>query len=88
MRTIGLSLVLAALLVLLLPTAESAQENGLPSRVAELEAQVAAMEAQVAAMEELLEYVRVETEEINGLRGPHWIIEGANVHVRSGSGSS
>jgi hypothetical protein len=88
MRTIGLSLVLAVLLVLLLPVAESAQENGLPARVAELEAQVEAMEAQFAAMEELLQYVRVETAEINGLRGPHLIIEGANVHVRSGSGST
>jgi hypothetical protein len=32
--------------------------------------------------------VRVESESINGLAGPHWIIEGANVHVRSGSGST
>jgi hypothetical protein len=81
MRTIGLSLSLAVLLVLLLPAAESAQENGLAARVAELE-------AQVAAMEEILRFVHVETEEINRLAGPHWIIEGANVHVRSGSGSS
>jgi hypothetical protein len=58
----------------------------LAARVAELEAQVEAMEAQFAAMEELLQFVRVEPEEINGLRGPHVIFEGANVHVRSGSG--
>jgi hypothetical protein len=32
--------------------------------------------------------VHVETEEVNGLAGPHWIIEGANVHVRSGSGNT
>jgi hypothetical protein len=81
MRTLGLSLALAVLLVLLLPPAESAQENGLASRVAELE-------AQVAAMEEILEFVYVETEEINGLRGPHFIIEGANVHIRSGLGQT
>jgi hypothetical protein len=36
--------------------------------------------------QEILQYVRVETEEINGLQPPHLIIEGANVHVRSGSG--
>jgi hypothetical protein len=30
--------------------------------------------------------VYIETEKINGLRGPHVIIEGANLHVRSGQG--
>ena len=55
--------------------------GGLAERVAELE-------AQVAAMEEILQFVRVETEEIRGVTGPHWIIEGANVHVRSGSGAT
>jgi hypothetical protein len=32
--------------------------------------------------------VHVETEWINGQPGPHWIIEGANVHVRSGLGQT
>ena len=72
-------------LVLLIPFSlyATAQPNsgGLEQRVAELE-------AQVAAMEEILQFVRVETEAINALAGPHWIIEGANVHVRSGSGST
>ena len=61
----------------------SARSNsgGLEQRVAELEAQVEELSA-------ILQFVRVETEEINGLTGPHWIIEGANVHVRSGSGNT
>ena len=35
-----------------------------------------------------LDYMRVELGAINGLKGPHLIIEGANVHVRSGGGST
>jgi hypothetical protein len=71
---------------------------GLAKRVAELEAQmerVAELEVQVeeltAALEEaqeILQFVRVETGELGGLRGPHWIIEGANVHVWSGLGQT
>ena len=81
MRTLGISLAFALFLVALIPAAESAQKDGLAARVAQLE-------AQVAVMEEILQFVYVETEEINGLAGPHWIVEGANVHVRSGSGST
>ena len=79
MRSLGIPLAFALILVVLIPVAESAQKGGLADRVAQLE-------AQVAAMEEILQFVRVETGEINELAGPHWIIEGANVHVRSGSG--
>jgi hypothetical protein len=53
----------------------------LATRVAELEAQVEELSA-------VLDFVYVETEEINGLAGPHWIIEGANVHVWSGFGAT
>jgi hypothetical protein len=35
-----------------------------------------------------LQHVRVDHGEINGLAGPHLIIEGCNVHVRSGSGAT
>ena len=77
--------ILTIALLFLIPISlyASAQPNsgGLAERVAELEAQVEELSA-------ILEFVYVETEEINGLRGPHWIIEGANVHVRSGSGST
>ena len=81
MRSLGISLAFALFLVVLIPAAESAQKDGLAARVAELE-------AQVAAMEEILQFVYVETEPINNLAGPHWIIEGANLHVRSGSGDT
>ncbi len=81
MRSLGISLAFALFLVALIRAAESAQKDGLAARVAQLE-------AQVAAMEEILQFVYVETEPINNLAGPHWIIEGANVHVRSGSGST
>ena len=81
MRSLGISLAFALFLVVLIPVAESAQKGGLAARVAQLE-------AQVAVMEEILQFVYVETEPINNLAGPHWIIEGANVHVRSGSGET
>ena len=55
--------------------------GGLAERVAELEAEVAELSA-------VLQFVYIEEEEINGVAGPHWIIEGANVHVRSGSGET
>jgi len=60
----------------------------LPERVAELEAQVEVLAAALQEAQEILQYVRVETEDNGGLRGPHWIIEGANVHVWSGLGST
>jgi hypothetical protein len=55
------------------------ESGGLAERVFELEAQVEELSA-------ILEFVYIETEKINGLRGPHVIIEGANLHVRSGQG--
>ena len=74
---------LAVALLFLIPFSlyASARSNsgGLAERVAELEAQVEELSA-------ILEFVYVETEEIRGVTGPHWIIEGANVHVRNGSG--
>ena len=58
-----------------------ASSGGLAERVAELEAEVDELSA-------ILQFVYVEMEEVNGLAGPHWIIEGANVHVRSGQGTT
>jgi hypothetical protein len=81
-----------ALVIFLIPISlyASAQSNsgGLPERVAELEAQVEVLAAALQQAQEILQYVRVETDEMNGLTGPHWIIEGTNVHVRSGSGDT
>ena len=80
MRSIGISLAVSFSLIGLIPVGASAK-GGLAARVAQLEAQVAALEA-------ILQFVRVESEGINGLTGPHWIFEGINVHVRSGGGST
>lgn len=49
---------------------------------------VAALEAKVAALQALLAYISVVPGAINGLVGPHLIITGANVHIRSGSGET
>ncbi len=37
---------------------------------------------------DLQSFISVSNDEINGLAGPHVIIEGANLHVRSGSGAT
>jgi hypothetical protein len=60
----------------------------IPKRVAQLEAQVEALTAALEEAQQILQFVRVETEPIRGVSGPHWIIEGANVHVWSGSGNT
>ena len=98
MRTLTLTVVLLSLIPFSLYASARSNSGGLPERVAELEAQmehVTELEAQVEVLtaalqeaQEILQYVRVETEEINRLAGPHLIIEGVNVHVRSGSGNT
>ena len=37
---------------------------------------------------DLKKYVSINTADMNGVTGPHIVIEGANLHVRSGSGAS
>jgi hypothetical protein len=81
MRTLVLSVVLLSLIPFSLYASARSNSDGLANRVAELEAQVEELSA-------ILQYVHVETGEINRLAGPHWIVEGANVHVRSGSGET
>jgi hypothetical protein len=49
---------------------------------------ITALEAQVAALKAKLQFVTVANGPINGLAGPHVIITGANVHIRSGSGET
>jgi len=84
--------ILTVALLFLIPFSfyASARSNsgGLPERVTELEAQVEVLAAALEEAQEILQFVRVETEEMDGLTGPHWIVEGANVHVRSGAGST
>ena len=81
MRTLILTVLLLSLIPFSLFASARSESGGLANRVAELEAQVEVLSA-------ILEFVYVETEEMDGLAGPHWIIEGANVHVRSGSGGT
>jgi len=88
MRTLVPTVVLLSLIAFSLYASARSDSGGLPERVAELEAQVEVLAAALQNAQEILQYVHVETEVINNLAGPHWIIEGANVHVRSGSGST
>jgi len=67
--------------------------KGIAARVAALEATVSILNTRLAALEAnpifaLGEYVTVNRNTLNGLKGPHVIFTGANVHVRSGSGST
>ena len=39
-------------------------------------------------LNDLTAYISVETGAVNGLAGPHIIFTGANVHIRSGSGTT
>ncbi len=81
MRTLIPTVALLSLIPFSLYAAARSNSGGLAERVAELEAQVEELSA-------ILQFVYVETEEVHGLAGPHLIIEGANVHVRSGSGGT
>ena len=81
MRIVILTVLLLSLIPFSLYASGRSNSGGLAERVAELEAQVEELSA-------ILEFVHVETGEINRLAGPHWIVEGANVHVRSGSGET
>lgn len=73
---IPLFLVLASLV----PTLVKVQGQP-PGNVGSLLSRVEALEAKLAN-------VSVEDDTINGLTGPHFIFEGVNVHIRSGSGST
>ncbi len=46
------------------------------------------LEDRVAALEAKLAQVTIIEGELNGLQGPHLMIEGANVHIRSGAGAT
>jgi len=67
--------------------------ESMPAKLAALEATVASLQAQVTDLkdkvdsyQEFFDYVTVDQSEIEGLKGPHVIFTGANVHIRSGSG--
>jgi hypothetical protein len=70
------------------------------AEIAALKTDLAAAKAKVAALEAALQtvagssvlqltpFVQVQSGLINGLKGPHIVFTGVNLHVRSGSGSS
>jgi len=67
--------------------------NAAAATIASLQQQIEALSTRVSSAEAgrvvaLDEFVRVERTEINGLSGPHLIIEGANLHIRSGAGTT
>jgi len=53
-----------------------------------LQAENSALQARVDALEATLVHMTVQPGEINGVSGPHVIFTGANVHIRSGSGTT
>jgi hypothetical protein len=69
------------------PTGGQGQAN-LEGRVQALEGQVASLNATLAAVEAKLAHISVEQGDINGVNGPHLIIEGCNLHVRDGSSTT
>ena len=52
------------------------------------QAHVDALENRIAALEAKLLNLTVVADNVNGMPGPHLMITGANLHVRSGSGST
>ncbi len=86
MRTLTPTVVILSLIPFSLYASGQSNSGGLAERVAELEAQVEVLAAALQETQEILQLVHVETELMDGLPGPHWIIEG--VHVRSGLGQT
>ena len=58
------------------------------SDIAALQGSVVKLEAKPAGIPNLEKYVTIDANPINGVVGPHILITGANVHVRSGSGAT
>jgi hypothetical protein len=62
------------------------------THIATLEARIATLESQPAGggggVPDLEKYVEINTNDLNGVKGPHLIFKGVNVHVRSGSGTT
>ena len=74
-------------------TALQAQVTTLQGQVTTLTSQVSSLQTTLTAVENnhalaLGRYVSVDSSAENGLKGPHIIFSGANVHIESGSGST
>ena len=94
---LGLLLSMSLILAVGVARADSEENNSriqnlqadvedLQSLVSALQEQVTQLTNQVAPLQALTDYVYVDTRALNGLIGPHVIIEGANLHVQNGSG--
>lgn len=59
-----------------------------PDQLELLREEIKRLETDVASLKEKLQFVTVESKELEGLTGPHLIIAGCNLHVRSGSGAT
>src|SRR5262245_1952256 len=97
MKTASGALIALVLAVgVLVPVGAEGQGNpGQAGRIAALEAlvatlqgQVATLQNQVATLQGKLQFVTVVNGPLNKLGGPHLIVTGANVHIRSGSGAT
>ncbi len=78
---LGIVLLITALVPIFGCPAPGQGQDNLTGRVEDLEAQLAELRAKTA-------YITIQQGNLNGLAGPHMIVEGCNVHVRSGSGST
>ncbi|MFT7676272.1 MAG: hypothetical protein ACI8QC_000242 [Planctomycetota bacterium] len=70
-------------------------ESGTPARAAEVNenfqsllTRIQELELQIETLVDKTQFMTVVQEDLNGMAGPHMVIEGANVHVRSGSGAT
>jgi hypothetical protein len=54
----------------------------------DLQNQIDSLVDEIGILSDFSQYVSVETEELNGVTGPHVIFTGANIHIRSGGGST
>jgi hypothetical protein len=68
--------------------AANSQISVLTSRISALEASGGSGGSTNPALTELAKYVTVDPNVVNGVKGPHVIFSGVNLHVRSGSGST
>jgi hypothetical protein len=57
--------------------------SGLDAAMADLRTETVDFETLNASYQEFFDYVAVVPDEINGLKGPHVLFTGANVHIRS-----
>jgi hypothetical protein len=83
----------AALFTVITAGPAGTDPGGVAAEIAVLQAQVASLQTQVATLQAnnalaIGPYVSVSPGTIDGLKGPHVIFHGANIHIESGSGST